>query len=198
MLVSLNMTSITGTLHAADRYRFFLTYLDELFLQWEMFQTKIVEKIKTHILCSVTFFPKIVPLWDNAEKYGRTRKATEDNIIWRTRFACWINKATDTHSECVTFIAFPRKHQRHRYLCTYVVCLVGFYFGAKKGVTAKWDISVNLIYTQQHTYARTHARSHRCARSLSSEFVCVHSNCPTQSQNNEAHPLFTAQSQLLD
>jgi hypothetical protein len=23
-----------------------------------MFQTKVVEKIKTHILCSVTFFPK--------------------------------------------------------------------------------------------------------------------------------------------
>jgi len=27
-----------------------------------MFQTKIEEKIKTHILGSITFFPKIVPL----------------------------------------------------------------------------------------------------------------------------------------
>jgi len=26
-----------------------------------MFQTKVVEKIKTHILCSVTFPPNIVP-----------------------------------------------------------------------------------------------------------------------------------------
>jgi len=26
-----------------------------------MFQTKLVEKIETHILWSVTFFPKIVP-----------------------------------------------------------------------------------------------------------------------------------------
>jgi len=26
-----------------------------------MFQTKVVGKIKTHILCSVTFPPKIVP-----------------------------------------------------------------------------------------------------------------------------------------
>jgi len=26
-----------------------------------MFQTKDVEKIKTHIVCSITFFPKIVP-----------------------------------------------------------------------------------------------------------------------------------------
>jgi hypothetical protein len=25
-------------------------------LEWEMFQAKVVEKIETHILCSVTFF----------------------------------------------------------------------------------------------------------------------------------------------
>jgi hypothetical protein len=31
-------------------------YLAEFFLEWEMFQRKFVEKIKTHILCSVTFF----------------------------------------------------------------------------------------------------------------------------------------------
>jgi len=33
-----------------------------------MFQTKGVEKIKTHILCSVTFFRKSCRLWDNVEK----------------------------------------------------------------------------------------------------------------------------------
>jgi len=26
-----------------------------------MFQTKVVEKIKTHILCSITFFSEIIP-----------------------------------------------------------------------------------------------------------------------------------------
>jgi hypothetical protein len=36
-------------------------YLAELPLEWEMFQTKFVEKIKIHILCSVIFFPKVVP-----------------------------------------------------------------------------------------------------------------------------------------
>ena len=41
---------------------YFLSYLAHFFLEWEMFQSKVVEKIKTHILCSVTFFfPKIVP-----------------------------------------------------------------------------------------------------------------------------------------
>ena len=34
----------------------FWPYLAEFFLEWEMFETKILEKIKTHILCVVTFF----------------------------------------------------------------------------------------------------------------------------------------------
>ena len=29
--------------------------------------------------------------------------------IWRMRFACWITKATDTHSEYVILIAFPHQ-----------------------------------------------------------------------------------------
>ena len=30
-------------------------FLTEFFLEWEIFQSKVVEKIKTHILCSTTF-----------------------------------------------------------------------------------------------------------------------------------------------
>ena len=44
-------------------------YLSALFLQWEMFQTKAVEKIKTHILCSVAFF-----LSENRTIYNFMRK----------------------------------------------------------------------------------------------------------------------------
>jgi hypothetical protein len=40
---------------------YFLTYLTHFFLEWEIFQTEVVEKVKTHILYSVTFFPKIMP-----------------------------------------------------------------------------------------------------------------------------------------
>ena len=29
-------------------------YLAEFFSEWEMLQTKVVEKIKTHILCTIT------------------------------------------------------------------------------------------------------------------------------------------------
>ena len=31
-------------------------YFAEFFLEWEPFQTKVAEKIKTHILCSILFF----------------------------------------------------------------------------------------------------------------------------------------------
>jgi hypothetical protein len=43
------------------------------------------------------------------EKYGRTRHATGDNmhVIGRMRTACWITKATDTHSEYAVLIDFP-------------------------------------------------------------------------------------------
>jgi hypothetical protein len=46
-------------------------------------------------------------------KYGRARQATHDNIIRRMRIACWITKATDTHSEYVIFIALPRQKKWH-------------------------------------------------------------------------------------
>jgi hypothetical protein len=58
-----------------------------------MFHTEVVGKIKSHILCTVTFF------LDNVEKFGTARQATDDNIIWRMRFAYWITKSTDTYSE---------------------------------------------------------------------------------------------------
>jgi len=46
-----------------------------------VFQTKFVETIKTHILCSVTFPPlKSCRLWDKVEKYYRSGQATDDNM----------------------------------------------------------------------------------------------------------------------
>ena len=42
-------------------------YLTKFFLESKMFLTKVVEKIKTHILCSIIFFRKSHLLWDNVE-----------------------------------------------------------------------------------------------------------------------------------
>jgi hypothetical protein len=69
--------------------------------------------MKTHILCSITFFRKSNCLSDNVEKYGAERGATNDTI-WRIRVAWWISKATFTHAHAharthkyVILIAFP-------------------------------------------------------------------------------------------
>ena len=71
-----------------------------------MFQTKVVEKIKTHILCSVTFFFENGAVYEIMwKKYCRAGQATDDNMV-----ACWIPKATSTHSEYVMFIANLLQH----------------------------------------------------------------------------------------
>ena len=43
------------------------------------------------------------------KNYVSVGQATADNVIKRLRIACCITKATDTHSECVIIIAFPRQ-----------------------------------------------------------------------------------------
>jgi hypothetical protein len=45
-------------------------------------------------------------------KYGTAGRTTDTNTIqYNTEHVvtCWIPKATDTHSECVMLIAFPRQ-----------------------------------------------------------------------------------------
>jgi len=60
-----------------------------------MLQAEVVEKVSTHILCSVTFFFfKLCHLWDNVGKNGRAGWATDDNIIWCMCIACQITKAS--------------------------------------------------------------------------------------------------------
>ena len=60
---------------------YFLSYLPQFFLEWEMFQTDVVEKTTTHILCSTFFFRKPCRLWDNVEKCSRVGQATGDDMV---------------------------------------------------------------------------------------------------------------------
>jgi len=87
---------------------------------------KVVEKIKTHILCSVTHIPrKSCRSGDHVDNYGRVRQ--DENIMRRMRIACWIPKATDTHSHGVLLIL---SHSKNYFanapqcdVCTYIVYL---------------------------------------------------------------------------
>ena len=71
-----------------------------------MFHTKVVEEIKTHILCSINFFFEnrdvCEIMWKNIVVGGRPQMT-----IWRMGIACWITKVKDTHSEYVVLTAFP-------------------------------------------------------------------------------------------
>ena len=71
-----------------------------------MFQTKVVEKMKTHILCSITFFSrKSIRLCDKVEECCRVGQTTNNNVA---HAQCMLdNKTTNTHSEHVTLIVFP-------------------------------------------------------------------------------------------
>jgi hypothetical protein len=68
-----------------------------------MLQAKVVQKIKTHILCSRTPPPrKPRYLRDNAENFVEPDRL--QTIIWRIHIVRWILKATKTHSEYAIFI----------------------------------------------------------------------------------------------
>ena len=87
--------------------------------------TNAVDKITTHISRSVFFLNRAVYeiMWKNVVEWGRPQMT-----IWRMRIACWIPKATNTHSENVILIDFPVQqwlHERASMLrYSYITCLV--------------------------------------------------------------------------
>ena len=54
------------------------SYLARFFIEWEIFETKVVEKTEKYILCSISFFLKSCRLWVNVEKYYRSGQTTDD------------------------------------------------------------------------------------------------------------------------
>jgi hypothetical protein len=73
-------------------------------------------------------FSKIVLSMRECRKILYSRRATDDKITRRMRFACWKTKATNTQSKYVILIAFPRQQwlrERASMLCyTYIACFV--------------------------------------------------------------------------
>ena len=59
-----------------------LLYLTQCFIEWEKFQTKVVEKVNTHIIYYISFFffRKSCRLWDNVKTYCTDGQATADNM----------------------------------------------------------------------------------------------------------------------
>ena len=110
-----------------EQLRTFITISRWILLRLINVSKKFVAKIKTHISSSITIFWKSYRLWDSVEKYRRGRQATDDNIIWRKRFACWITKATDTHRIRNIYCPFTSTIITRKHLS--VTCI--FTFGIK-------------------------------------------------------------------
>jgi len=98
-----------------------------------VFQTKVVEEIKTQILCSITFFFLNLTVYEIMWKYivepGRAQMT-----IWRMRISFCITKNTDTLTN-VLVTAFPlQKCLRERASMlryTYFACLDPHHFPRK-------------------------------------------------------------------
>ena len=99
-------------------------------------------RISKHVLCSITLFPLFFEnhavyelMWENIVQPDRPKRTT-----WRTRIACCIPKATNTHSEYVILIAFPLQKRLYDLAslsrCTYIGCIV-----FKADVIEYYDVS---------------------------------------------------------
>jgi hypothetical protein len=91
------------------------SYLAPFCLEYEMFQTNVVEKIITHILCSITYFSNFS---ENRAVNGIMRNISEPDTQQMTIrlmcIACLIPKATNTHSEYIIRIAFSLQQWLHK------------------------------------------------------------------------------------
>jgi hypothetical protein len=99
-------------------------YFVEFFLEWGMFVIEVAEKIKTHILFSVTFSRNSSRLWDNVEKMWWIHKRPQMTIL-RMRIVCWISKVTQAHAHAHAFAHSNRHTRTHsctHTLASYVHC----------------------------------------------------------------------------
>jgi hypothetical protein len=142
----------------------FMTMSAKCFLEWEIFQIKAVEKIKTHVLFSIASFENRA-VYEIMSKNVVKPEATDDNIM-RMRFACLISNSARAHAHANAhanpharrykhprarigkteiLIAFPRQQWFHVrasvLLYTYIASLVSSGATAQRGPgpPLSWD-----------------------------------------------------------
>jgi hypothetical protein len=121
------------------------TFTAEIVLEWEVFQIKVAEEIKTHILCSVTppppsFLWKSSRLWDNVENCGGAREATNDNTAHA--LCMLVTKGTDR----ICNTAFRRQEWfRERSLN---VTLYGHWLSLLWAFSVKWILFLDWVFAR--------------------------------------------------
>jgi len=69
-----------------------------------LFRTKVVRKIKINFRFSNFFFENRAVYETIGKKFRK--KGRPQMRVWRMNIACWINKATNTHTEYVILFVF--------------------------------------------------------------------------------------------
>jgi hypothetical protein len=124
----------------------FILYLSHFLSVWETLQTKVIEEIKIHILCSVTVFRKPCRLWNNVEKYCRAGQATHYNMA---QAHCMLNNQGYKHTLRIcntlcfppaTLVARTRRNVTLHVHC--LSCFVCMY------VCGTWSIAVGEVCQQ--------------------------------------------------
>jgi len=123
----------------------FSSYLIQFFLEWKNISDKRCRETRnTHFMFNHFFFNRVVYeiMWKTFEERNGPQMT-----IWHMRIACWIPKATNTHTSCVILIAFPLQqwlHERASMLrLTYLACLVNFM--STTGISLYWGMWNGLL-----------------------------------------------------
>jgi len=120
-----NLTKITSTLHE-DLYISVIISRSVILRMRNVSDKSEKENQNSHFIVrkySVENCAVYEIRWENM-----VQPDTPQLTIWRMRIACWINEATDTHSDYVILIDFPLQQWLHesasmlRYM--YIACLV--------------------------------------------------------------------------
>ena len=127
-----------------------------------MFWAKVVEKIKTHILCSVAFESRDVYeiMWKNIVEPNSSQMT-----MWHMCIVCWIPKATNTHSDYITHAAFSLQQWLDKctlaLCCLYIACVADYHYLKCRNLTYNHMTSVHGCCCCCCCRRRRHHR-HRC------------------------------------
>jgi len=87
-----------------------------------MFQTKVVEQIKTHVLYLINlFFRKLYRLWGNVEKYCRSGQASDYNMAHAQCIPVYKNTLRICSTYCFSTASLIARTPLH--VTLYVHCL---------------------------------------------------------------------------
>jgi hypothetical protein len=145
-----------------------------------MFGSKFVDKIKTHILRSITFFPRrSCRLWINVKKYSTAKQATVHKITRRIRTACWVTNTIDTHNQNVKHLLLFHINNGYANVsqCTlYVHCLCCYLYSSQSLVTSNQNISHSICSGILHWTFNLQTKQLYCPVKSGTNHIATHCN----------------------